>query len=197
MITDKVFAECNDYIRKNIDLVLIHGEAHSGKGVAAKILTDQHGFREVGFADCLKEIAIKYFDWPYDLIHVNGKRTPESRLFMQAIGEAGRLLSPDFWIRRLTIKIFETSTLSETENFCSGNFRFVISDLRYLNEAEWGKSVGGELWEIFRTGEFEKIEAGANHISETALSSFDKWDQIIVNDSDLTALATKIADIYT
>lgn len=193
MITDKEFGIYSDYIKDNVDLILVHGQAHSGKGAVSEILKTKYGFKEIGFADYLKEIAINYFDWSHDLIHVNGKRTPESRLFMQAIGEAGRLLTPDFWIRRLAVKIYNVAFSLTCPK---PRYRFVISDLRYLNEAEWGKSVGGKLWKVVRTGDFEGIEAGANHISETALSTFEGWDLVIDNDSDLTSLGVKISDPF-
>jgi len=189
METLESFEACNKFIKDNVNLILINGKAHSGKGAIAKILRDKYGFIEVGFADYLKKIATDYFDWPHDLIYINGKRIPESRRFMQIIGEAGRLLTPDFWIRRLATKIYEVASNTTYE---TRPCQFVISDLRYPNEAEWGRLVGGQLWKVIRTGKFNEIEAGANHISETALSTFDQWDRVILNDSDLTALEAKI-----
>ncbi len=193
MITEEKFTEYNNYIRNNVELVLISGKAHSGKGVVAETLKNNYGFKEVGFADYLKKIAVNHFDWPYDRIHLNGKRTPNSRLFMQAIGEAGRLVSSDFWIRRLVTTIYR---LASPRQHPSSKIqkKFVISDLRYVNEAEWGKLVGGQLWKVTRIGEFDAIEAGADHISETALSTFEDWDRVITNDSDLVALGAKISD---
>ena len=127
-------------------LILVHGKARSGKGEVAKRLCEKYGYVEVGFADYLKELAVEVFGWSAEEIWTN--RTPESRKFMQLLGEIGRMVDPDFWIKKL-------------EERLKGKYKdknIVISDLRYENEAVWGRHNNGQLWIIKRPDAEKMIE---------------------------------------
>jgi hypothetical protein len=166
----------------NKNLILLHGKARSGKGEVAKRLCEKFGYTELGFADYLKELSVDVFGWTPDEIWRN--RTPESRRFMQLLGnEIGRAKDPDFWIKHLDKKI-------------EGKYKdkkIVISDLRYKNEAQWGLSKSGELWLIRRPD--ATIEANPEHISEHDLEDWKIWHHIIENDSTLDVLYEKVDDI--
>jgi hypothetical protein len=166
----------------NKNLILIHGKARSGKNEIAKRLCEKFGYTELGFADYLKELAIEVFGWTPDEIYRN--RTPESRRFMQLLGnEIGRAKDPDFWVKHLDKKI-------------EGKYKdkkIVISDLRYTNEAQWGLDKGGELWLVKRPDAV--IEANPEHISEHDLEDWKIWHHIIENNSTLDILYEKVDNI--
>lgn len=169
----------------NPKLILLHGKARSGKGEISKYLCERYGYVEIGFADYLKELAITIFGWTQEEIYKN--RTPESRKFMQFLGtEIGRAKDPNFWIKKLEQKL--------DEPFYK-NKNIVISDVRFKNEAEWGKSKGGQVWLIMRPYAEELIESNPEHLSENDLKDWYKWDQVISNDKtieDLTGQVDKI-----
>lgn len=163
-------------------LILLHGKARSGKGEVAKRLCEEYSYVEVGFADYLKELAIKIFGWNHDEIYTN--RTPESRKFMQLLGnEIGRAKDPNFWIKKLEERL--------SEPFFKGK-NIVISDTRYQNEAEWGRSRGGQLWKVIRPKVEELIEANPDHASENDLRDWKHWDCIISNHKTLEDLYKEV-----
>jgi len=163
-------------------LILLHGKARSGKGEVAKRLCEEYGYVEVGFANYLKELATNVFGWNHDEIYTN--RTPESRKFMQLLGnEIGRAKDPNFWIRKLEERL--------NEPFFKGK-NIVISDLRYQNEAEWGRSKGGQLWKVIRPDVEELIEANPDHASENDLKDWQSWDCIISNYKTLEDLYKEV-----
>jgi len=163
-------------------LILLHGKARSGKGEVAKRLCEEYGYAEVGFADYLKELAIKIFGWNHDEIYVN--KTPESRKFMQLLGtEIGRAKDFDFWVKKLEERL--------SEPFFKGK-NIVISDVRFKNEAEWGKSKGGQLWKVIRPNVEELIEANPDHASENDLKDWESWDCIISNHKTLEDLYKEV-----
>lgn len=165
-------------------LILVHGKARSGKGEVAKRLCEKYGYVEVGFADCLKELAVEVFGWDPNEIWVN--RTPESRKFMQLLGnEIGRAKNSNFWIKKL-------------EERLEGKYKdknIVISDLRYTNEAEWGKNSGGQLWYLWRPGAKDLIEGNPEHASEQDLKKWKDWDYTIINDGTVDDLYEKVDGI--
>ncbi|MCK4359196.1 MAG: hypothetical protein KAW92_10745 [Candidatus Cloacimonetes bacterium] len=165
-------------------LILLHGKARSGKGEVAKRLCEKYGYVEVGFADYLKELAVEVFGWDPSEIWIN--RTPASRKFMQLLGnEIGRAKNFDFWIKKL-------------EERLKGKYKgknIVVSDLRYWNEAEWGKNSGGQLWYLWRSGAKKMIEGNPEHASEQDLENWKDWDYTIINDGTIEDLYREVDGI--
>ena len=165
-------------------LILLNGKARSGKGEVAKRLCEKYGYVEVGFADYLKELAVEVFGWDPDEIWIN--RTPESRKFMQLLGnEIGRAKNSDFWIKKL-------------EERLKGKYKgknIVVSDLRYGNEAEWGRNSGGQLWLVKRPSAEKMIEANPNHASEQDLEKQNLWDAIFMNDGTVEDLYRQVDEV--
>ena len=163
-------------------LILVHGKARSGKGEVAKRLCEKFGYIELGFADYLKELAVTIFGWAPDEVYRN--RTPESRRFMQLLGnEIGRAKDLDFWVKHLQKTI-------------EGKYKdknIVISDLRYKNEAQWGLDCKGELWLVKRSEAI--IEANPEHISEHDLEDWKIWNHVLENDGSLKNLYDAVDNI--
>ena len=138
-------------------LVGVLGLIGSGKGTVGEILQEV-GFHQLSFASGLKDVTANMFNWPRNLLEGD---TDESRLFretpdkfwsnrmgkdftprlaLQLMGtEVGRnIFHPDFWVIKVENEI-------KTKR---GNC--VITDVRFENEIQSIKKMGGVLIEIKR-----------------------------------------------
>lgn len=173
-------------------IIGLSGYARSGKDTIAEILIMNYGFRRLAFADNIRK-AIKVLDPILD----NGKRVnemvsevgwekakaqTEMRRLLQVFGtEVGReMFGEDFWVEQVFNEIINDYTY---ENF-------VITDVRYPNEADFIRDRGGEIWRITRSD----INAINSHSSEHAMDNYD-FDRFISNDSDIANLSTLIFGI--
>jgi hypothetical protein len=143
--------------QKIIGLVGLIG---SGKGTVAEYLVNTHHFRSISFANHLKDAVATVFGWPRNLLEGD---TEYSRRWREEVDEwwTERLgipnLTPrwvlqywgtdvlrknfhnDIWIASLEYQLLKESQL-----------HFVISDVRFPNEIEMIKRLGGEIWRIER-----------------------------------------------
>ncbi|MFD9442149.1 hypothetical protein [Streptomyces sp. NPDC060001] len=181
----------------------IIGRARVGKDTAGKWLVDNRGYRRVGFADALKEAALKldpiiddgnvgYRFSAMRLSEVVGgygweraKEIGDTRRILQELGSAMRAVDPDIWLRAALKKVQEAN---------DSGVPVVITDVRYPNEAESLRRAGFHLVYIERPGvpQFD-------HESEGALTGSDA-DFHTVNDGAIsslhTALEAVMEDIY-
>lgn len=140
-------------------IVGVVGFIGSGKGTVGEILQEV-GFVRESFAGQVKDVASAMFGWPRNLLEGD---TTESRDFrekkdsfwskklsrdfspriaLQLLGtEVGRdIFGPNFWIDTLEKKIGDK--LNEKN--------YVITDVRFRNEAEWIAKNNGTIIEIRR-----------------------------------------------
>lgn len=138
-------------------IVGLVGFIGSGKGTVGDILVEEYGFIQESFAKPVKDLANFIFGWDRELLE--GK-TPESRewreandpywsellerdfsprLALQLIGtEIGRnVFHKDFWVKLMKTR------LDDGKNY-------VITDVRFPNEIDFIKSVGGFTFNIQR-----------------------------------------------
>lgn len=159
-------------------IIGISGKAGAGKDTLAKyLLLNLGNFKIVHFADLLK-LGVQQLcgldSWATNTQEGKMSTIPwlgiTVRELLQKFGTAVREgVHPDFWVKALLNKNIE-------ENI-------IIADVRFPNEAEAIKNAGGILIRV------ERKNAGAgDHISETALDNYNKWDIVIKNDYDLDTL---------
>jgi hypothetical protein len=131
-------------------IIGVIGFIGSGKGTAADILVEKHGFVKLSFADAVKDATAAIFGWQRSLLEGD---TDESRSFretkdewwstkfgydfsprlaLQLMGtEAGRdVFHKDVWVYALERKMEMYKNV-------------VIADVRFPNEIEWMQSKGG------------------------------------------------------
>lgn len=147
----------------------VTGRAQHGKDTFAARLVEQHGFTRLAFADTLKSMAL-VLDPFIDAMGVRlakvvarhgweeAKTYPEVRRFLQVLGtEAVRgHLGDDAWVEALARKLRPMDLLPDEH--------YVITDVRFPNEAEAVRSWGGKLIRVERPGFDNGL--GTDHPSE-------------------------------
>lgn len=169
--------------------------SRAGKDSAATALQRDLGYRRIGFADKLKELALECdplvttatqasnvgagrgrLKWVVHGLTWEGAKDsyPEVRNFLINLGEGCRkVLDSDIWVNAVL------DGVKKDENV-------VIPDVRYENEAEAIQKAGGFVIRIDRPG------ATPSGLSDNYLTDWDGWDAVIVNDGTVQDLERAI-----
>jgi len=169
-------------------IVGIAGKMGSGKDSVASFLHSTRGYTVVRFADALKAACCAIYGWRLeDLENLEFKMTVDPfwgttpRVILQKFGtEACRnVLDKQIWVKCLERRIRDSKAK-----------RFVIPDVRFINEAQAVKDWGGSLIRVERPGYIPPglTPEQAGHTSETELDAFTDWSAGIMNDGDLSKL---------
>ena len=173
-------------------IIGLTGYAQSGKDTVAKVLVEQHGFIRVAFADRIRDLLFETNPM-YDSIvgeplfvkakverdgWETAKKNPQIRRLLQNLGIAARnVFGEQFWVEQAMRQL-------------DSNNNYVITDVRFLNEAEalrqmgeWVDGAKVHIWRIKRLG----IEAVNDHVSEHELDDY-KVDQIFTNNGSIEDL---------
>jgi len=152
------------------------GKAQSGKDTAGEYLVREHNFHRVASADALKRIARNIFGW-------NSLKDEKGRRFLQELGCTIRNYDQDYWINLTISEIKKRQNTSKQENF-------VVTDVRFLNEARILRDNGALLVRIERPGLKQD-----NHVSETELDNYDGFGFVISNDKTIVDLSSELKNI--
>lgn len=176
-------------------IIGLSGWARSGKDTIADYLEKERGFVKIAFADPMREAlykldpyiqvgefnrvslasSVNHFGWETlkDL-------SEDVRPLMQRLGtEVGRnMFGEDFWVN-LTMQIAENC-----ENV-------VISDCRFVNEADAIRRAGGNVWRVVR----KDVYAANDHVSERALDAYPNFDAILDNSSTIENLTDYVDEL--
>ncbi len=177
-----------------IDILGLGVTAQVGKDTAAEYLERWPGIKRVAFADTLKNVASDLFGLSYEQcygsVSIKEKVDPRYNLtpreIMQGLGEKMREIYSDIWID--TVLNITIPQLRE-----QGLCKFVISDVRYPNEAEKIKEAGGVVVKITREG--SGVTVGADHSSETAMRDYTDYYKVIENNGTLDEFFLSIYDL--
>jgi len=170
-------------------IIGLSGYAQSGKDTVANYLVENHGFTRVAFADPIRELLYKMnpivgfeFDgggWDLKtVVDRDGwdvaKQEPEVRRLLQALGVGARtVIDSDIWINKAISTV--------------GDGHYVITDVRFQNEAEALKSPfrkgNAQIWRVERNG----VKAVNDHVSEHDMDNWE-FDAYIHNNSSLEDL---------
>jgi len=166
-------------------IIGLSGYARSGKDTVANILVEDYAFERIAFADPIRELLLQINPFVidntriYDYVEENGwelaKAHPEVRRLLQSLGVSMReVVDSEIWIETALRKM-------------EYGKNYVISDVRFLNEANMIDQFEGQLWRVERP----EVIATNSHISESALDNHG-FSQIIVNDGSIEDLKEKI-----
>jgi hypothetical protein len=184
--------------------------AQSGKDTCGQYLVDRHGYKRVAFADPLKRAAMQIFGLTEQQCYGSkaNKETVDPRwgftprYAMQTLGEKLRVIfGEDVWVKSAEAQILNTKidrsmpkgeiAISLDHVTYSGGV--VITDVRYPNEAQMIRSLGGIVVRVDRPSLGPLTDA---HPSETSMEGFD-YDDVILNDGSLEALYAQVDRIIS
>lgn len=160
------------------------GPAGVGKDTAADYLVKNHGFRRISFAAPI-----------YDMLTALGFPPPATREEKEAIHpmwgfswrhaaqtlgtEWGRSLDQDIWLKLLVRRIKDSHTS-----------KFVISDVRFENEARTIRDNGGRILHLH--GRASDLGSRAKHASEVLVNFKDGEDWEIDNKGSIEDLHAEL-----
>lgn len=169
-------------------IIALSGYARSGKDTVARMIKSLDPSIEIfGFSYPLKQVA-------EILTGIHANRWNEQGLkekiipgfditgreFLQRLGtEAMRNnFHKDVWVKALFSRYKQAS-------------KWVITDCRFRNEAEWVKQFGGKVVRVIRPG----VNPVNAHPSETELDNWD-FDAHIINDGTIEDLKKAVVEFY-
>ncbi len=149
-------------------LVGLIGEAGSGKSTVAHHLAARYGFVELSVAQPLKDLCVEQFGWDarrMDELAYKEEQDPllpagwTRRKVLQHIGtDCFRSIDPNHWVKQNAAAI-------RTE--IKANHSVAIADVRFPNEIEMIRQLGGVIVLVRRAGDFEGTTS-SRHSSENA-----------------------------
>jgi hypothetical protein len=190
-----------------MEIIALSGYARSGKDEAAKVLVEQFGFKQVAFADKLRQFLYalnpmidKYYteDWPNgdqpNPVMLQGvidhygwdgyketKYGREIRRLLQRLGTEGgrKTLWDSIWIDAAFTGLPDDA-------------KIVVSDARFFNEFDAVRERGGYIWRIERPG----VGPVSDHPSETEATNYDKFSLYLDNNGTLEDWHELVANEY-
>ena len=169
-------------------IIGLSGYAQSGKDTVAQILVEDYGYTRVAFADKLRELLFA-MDPPVGIdnhtvglqnyVEVYGwdvaKQHPHVRSMLQNLGLGARqLFGPQFWINE---------AMKSMLNDPRPDLKYVITDVRFINEADMVKANNGQVWRVKR----DSVRPVNGHVSESQMDDY-QVDQILKNDGSIEEL---------
>lgn len=158
-----------------VEVVGVSGKAQAGKSFLSRHIIRPMGFSPWALATPLKSEAVARYGAPADEVFgIDGKgKSDKVRQLLQRLGtEEGRdKYGEDIWL-----KYAECFMLMQLE---LGQNRFVIPDVRFPNEAEWIKGLGGKVYRLLGRGGLQG--EAAQHASETSLDTYKGFDKVFDN----------------
>jgi hypothetical protein len=157
-------------------IIGLTGYARVGKDTVANILVKDFGFTRIAFADPIRDLLFEMNPL------VNGVRVQdmvkEVRRLLQNLGVGARnLFGPTFWVDQAMRKIYDPDK------------NFVITDVRFINEADWLRVNGGYIWRVKRDG----VVAINTHVSEHEMANYPE-DLTLINEGSIDQLSDLITE---
>jgi hypothetical protein len=158
-----------------------------GKDTAANVLVFRHGFVRRKFAQPIKEACGIIFQLPQDHFEndshkerVNARHGISPRQMMQMLGTDmfRRMVDVDFWIHHF-------------QDWCADqpdDTKVVVTDLRFQNEIDAVKRLGGLVVCIKRQGGEGRHRSIDNHITESGIEFLKGVDVYVENDGSVEDL---------
>lgn len=175
-------------------LGLYSASPQCGKSTIARYL-HPFGFRTVSFATPLKEMTALFLTYlGYNAAHAREQvfvskedTLPElgvtPRHLLRTLGtEWGRdCVHPQVWLK---------CWHNQATQLLAQGYSIVCDDVRFPNEAELIRSLGGQLWHVTRSG----AGTASDHRSDNGLTDFPHFDARLVNDGTLIDLYTEVGE---
>ena len=165
---------------KNIIIVGITGYKGHGKDTIGNYLIEKYNFIRLAYGDPIKDICRTVFSFTDEQLYsYEGKErvdefwkhTPRelfqfigTQLFRKRLPELCKNLSEDIWVNVLYKKIIDKYRENPEKNT-----RFVITDVRFPNEFDLIKRLGGTTLRVIRQSDNKTCNSNNNEEKETLL----------------------------
>lgn len=188
---------------KDIKLAGTTGFKRSGKDTTGDHMQDEHGYISLSLAGNLKKACGAVFTFSdaqlygdqKEVIDPRWKHTPReilqkvgTELFRERLAELCDHIDNDIWIKSLEIKMMDMYRQDPVNNN-----KFIITDVRFDNEAEFIKRLGGVMIRVNRF-DYTDEEVSKMHKSERSIPLMDV-DYDIDNRGTLDDLYRKVDEI--
>lgn len=187
----------------------------SGKSTVAFAIVQQKGFIVLPFAGPLKDLVAKFIEklgftseQASDLVYNKKDEQIEGLPFKVSPRYLMQKLGTDFGRNMIDQGIWLHVWISSFSNLPPEVNGVVVDDVRFENEADRIKELGGEVWKVERSLPNSKKSVlsdlwrrlkklalpslAENHASEQNLESY-KFDRVIVNNGTVEDLFAKVA----
>ena len=188
-------------------IIGLTGYKGSGKDTIADYLVNEQGFIKIAFADFIRNALKELFDWDDENFSQEKKEIPDSywgvtpRKMCQEIGteflriHCKDFISQDFklpndedykatfHIKRINKEIIKLLDVNS-------NVKIVFSDIRFQDELDYVKSLGGIIVKINRIS--SNKNQFSEHVSEKNIDSLQNVDYKIDNDGTILELLKKV-----
>ncbi len=172
-----------------MQIIGITGNKYHGKDTIGNYLKNNYGYITLSFAQPIKTICRELLSFDDEQLYGNKKETQDNRWFditpreyYQFIGDLFRnnmrYINADFGDDIFVLSL-KQKILSILEN--NPNQKIVITDVRFVNEYEMIKSLGGSIWRVSRP---ELVDNDDLHISETELNMLNPDYKLLNNKID-------------
>jgi hypothetical protein len=192
-------------------IIGVCGRKRHGKDTVGGFLRDEANFTPIAFADPIKRIAMDLYSFSYDQCYGTreDKETVDPRYgfsprhAMQQIGtEMFRNLYEPTWVEYAKTTINraragqnppihspQAKAFLPTSLVARDTSRWVITDVRFPDEARAIREMGGQVWKVVRPSLLEGLND--THASETSVDWIEP-DLLITTDSTLEDLRSKV-----
>lgn len=137
-------------------IIGLAGRAGTGKSTVAQALCAHHAFVEVALAGPIKRGLAAMLDLPIEIFDdpatkdapIDWLRNVSPRRLMQTLGTGwGRqIIADDLWLILARRRIAQLTAQADRLHIAG----IVVSDLRYADEADLVRQLGGTVWHIVR-----------------------------------------------
>lgn len=162
-------------------IIGLTGYARTGKDTVASVLVKDFGFERIAFADPIRELLYELNPkvngiYLREMVEEHGweitKSQMEVRRLLQDLGIGARkVFGSTFWVERAMFKM-------------SIDKNYVITDVRFRNEADAIRSLPSKIWRIQRSG----VVAINDHVSEHDMDYYNV-DYTLVNEGPIEYLS--------
>ncbi len=161
-------------------LIGLSGKAGTGKDTIANYLHAKYMFQQYALASPIKEglkamfgLTDAHFEHPVKEQAIKRYGMSPRRMAQLLGTEFGRdIISEDVWIRRCDEMYQESKAAG-----------FVVSDIRFDDEADWIRENGGQVWHVMRPD----ATPAEDHVSEHGVTPC-KGDILLCNAGTIKAL---------
>jgi hypothetical protein len=156
----------------------------------AKVISARRGFFQISFADHLKMTLIARDEMSWEDAYVIKPKWVRDRLQQFGTEEMRDTVDPNFWVKALEGWI---QTIHSRHKVT----KFIVSDVRFINEVEWIHENEGVVIRLDSNRENveELTPEQTTHRSEVSLDNYNFHHRIINNEADAEEAERNVLEI--